>query len=136
MIRNVSIITDTDSTIISFDAWYRYVLQDVYDKPMKIKELVTNPFIHIDVDEFGDWDRPNPFEHIAPEYDYDFYRDEVIEKEKFINPFKVCPQEGLRYSIINIISHILGRLFVDYMIRYTMNSHSYSPDRKCLLVLN
>ena len=137
MIRNVSIITDTDSTIISLDAWYRYVLEFTYDVPMEIKRLVINPFIHIDVDEWGDPKKPyQPFEHIEPEYDYDFYTDEVIEREKFINPLIVCPQEGLKYSIINIMSHIIGKLCVDYMRRYAINSHSVDKNRPdCLLIL-
>ena len=136
MIRNVSIITDTDSTIISLDAWYRYTLAYTYNVPMEIKRIITDPFIHMDLDEWGDEKIPfKPFEHIEPRYDYDFYTDEVIELERVINPFKICPQEGLKYSIINIMSHIIGKLCVDYMMRYSMNSHSYADSRKCLLIL-
>src|SRR5574344_1892044 len=36
MERKVSIITDTDSTIVCFDPWYHYVLKKVKDIPMKI----------------------------------------------------------------------------------------------------
>lgn len=136
MTRNVSIITDTDSTIVSLDAWYRFALANVYDKPMKIKQIITKPFSEIKYDEFGDRiTHIYAFEEIEQRYDYNFYTDEVIELERTINPFEICPQEGLKYSIINIMSHILGKLCVDYMKRYTMNSHSYADDRTCLLVL-
>lgn len=136
MIRNVSIITDTDSTIISLDAWYRYALEHVHDKPMAIKKIVTKPWAKIDYDEFGDPKEPYfIFEHIEPEYDYDFFNDEVIEKARTKRPWEVCPQEGLKYSIINIMSHVVGKLCVDYMRRYSMNSHSYADNRTCLLVL-
>ncbi|MBP5595730.1 MAG: hypothetical protein J6Y02_10135 [Pseudobutyrivibrio sp.] len=136
MIRNVSIITDTDSTIISLDAWYHYALDHVYDKPMRIKSMVMKPWEKIKYDEFGDPVEPfYVYEHIQPQYDYDFFTDEVIEKAKVESPWTICPQEGLKYSIINIMSHVVGKLCVDYMRRYTMNSHSYADNRTCLLVL-
>lgn len=114
--RKVSMLYDTDSQIINLDGWYRFILDKVYDKPMKIKTELTNPMIINKFDEFGDI--PNPvkvMEIVDPIYDYNFYTDEVIEVERTINPLNILPQDGLRYSIINILSYCLGNLVNDYL---------------------
>lgn len=137
MIRKVAIIADTDSSIISLDAWYRYTLDKVYDIPMTIKKYLYKPIVKFKYDEFGDCiNLIKPIEKVEPELDYDFYTDEVIEMQKLINPIQVIPQEGLRYSIINILAYCLSKMIRDYMKRYSMNSQSYDPGRKsgCLLV--
>lgn len=135
MVRNVCIITDTDSSIISLDAWYRFILQKVIDVPMKIKTELFNPVEFIDEDEFGDRELIKPVEFIDQPTDYDFYSDEVIEMEKLINPIQMIPQESLKYSIVNLLCYCLGNIINDYMERYTMNTHSWSPDRKCLMIM-
>lgn len=137
MIRKVAIIADTDSSIISLDAWYRYNLDKVYNIPMNIKKHLYKPLIIFKKDEFGDYvNLIKPIEKIDPVYDYDFYTDEVIEQQRLINPLQIIPQEGLRYSIINILAFCLSKMILDYMKRYSMNSQSYDPDfrgGKCLL---
>ena len=142
MVRKVAIVGDTDSSIVSLDAWYRYNLEKVYNIPMYIKSNVYKPFFKIEKDEFGDYldqkdVRVVPFIKTEMRLDYDFYTDEVIEIERGIRPFVVIPQDGLRYSIINIIAYCMGKMIVDYMKRYSMNSQSYDPDfrgGKCLLI--
>lgn len=130
MIRKVAIIADTDSSIISLDAWYRYNLDKVYNIPMTIKRHLYKPLFELKYDEFGDCiNMINPIEEIDPVYDYNFYTDEVIETERLINPITICPQEGLRYSIINIIAYCLSKMILDYMKRYTVNSNSYDERR-------
>lgn len=129
MIRKITIVADTDSSIISLDGWYRYTLDKVYDIPMTIKKSLYKPLIKFQEDEFGDVvNLLTPIEHIEPELDYDFYTDEVIEQRRLINPLQVIPQEGLRYSIINIIAYCLSKMILDYMKRYSMNSNSYDAD--------
>lgn len=133
MIRKTSIITDTDSSMVSFDAWYRYVLDKVYYIDMPIKHEVVSPVEYVTGDEFGKGLKV--VEYIDPVLDYDFYRDELVETQRMINPVDIIPQDSLRYSIINIMAYIVGKLVVDYMERYSMNSNSYAENRKCLLVL-
>ena len=142
MVRKVAIVGDTDSSIVSLDAWYRYNLEKTYNIPMKIKTNVYKPFFERQKDEFGDFidnDKIKvvPFIKTEMRLDYDFYTDEIIEVEKAIRPFTIIPQDGLRYSIINILAYCMGKMIIDYMRRYSMNSQSFDPDfrgGKCLLI--
>ena len=112
MYRCVSMLTDTDSCFISFDGWYRYILNKTFSIPMKIKE--------IEIDE-KTGDVGDAFD-VA--YDYDFYTDEIIESQNIIRPDVVTPQVGFRCSIINILASIMGKLAIDYMGKYSDNSNS------------
>ena len=130
MFKSVSILTDTDSSIISFDAWYRYTLAKVYDKPLKIKneyvdedKLIKESKVEVvDIEEDHDTDT------------YDFFTDEFRDMKKSINDKKIVPQDNLRYSIINIMAYCLSEICKDYMQVYSGNYFSHSDD-KCLLVM-
>lgn len=135
MQRDIVAVSDTDSTIISFDAWYRYVLQKVYNIDMPIKHEKFNMIELIKSDEFGDKDKRVMCEIIEPEYDYNFYTDEVIEIKKLIEPCKIIPQESLKYSIINIIAYICSDLIVDYLAEYTKLTGSYVEGVKCRMIM-
>lgn len=112
MYRYVSMLTDTDSCFISFDGWYRYILDKTFNIPMAIKE--------IEIDEkSGNVDKAWDIS-----YDYDFYKDEIIESQEIIRPDVISPQVGFRCSIINILASIMGRLAIDYMGKYSDNSNS------------
>ena len=121
MIMNVCAISDTDSAIVCLDGWYRYILDKVKDMSFTISDR------EFDIDE----DIEN---EPSTELDYDFIRDEIKKKKKKIKLMTIVPQEGLRYSIINIMAHICGVLVNEYMVEYTKNAHSFSPDRKCLII--
>lgn len=112
MYRCVSMLTDTDSCFISFDGWYHYILDKTFNIPMKIKE--------IEIDE-KTAEVQKAFEI---RYDYDFYKDEIIEMQDYIRPDVISPQVGFRCSIINILASIMGKLAIDYMSKYSDNSHS------------
>lgn len=112
MYRCVSILTDTDSCFISFDGWYRFILDKTYNIPMKVKEIELD----IDTGKVSEAD--------TIRYDYDFFTDEVIELESTIRPNVAGPTVGYRCSIINILAHIMGRLSIDYMNKYSRNSNS------------
>lgn len=112
MYRCVSMLTDTDSCFISFDGWYRYILDKTFNMPMKIKEL--------EIDEkTGETE-----EAFEVRYDYDFFKDEVIEMQNYVRPNVITPQVGFRCSIINILASIMGKLAIDYMGKYSDNSNS------------
>lgn len=136
MIRNVCIITDTDSSIVSVDAWLRFSLDRVGHEDMKIKHQLLSVYKTLERDQFGDQTtEPHVLSHIEEETDYSFYDDELIQAKRLMNVMHVVPQEGLRYSIINIISYVLGKVVNDYMVRFTVNANSYREDKPCLLTM-
>lgn len=132
MMRNVSIIIDTDSTIVSFDAWYRYILNKTYDMPMNIKNTEYS------IDSFiNGSDKMMKVGTKKDNMDINDYSEEKVQKDRLICPVKMIPQDNLRYSIINIIANICGRLILDYMYKYACNSNTLGvpgSDRECLLI--
>lgn len=135
MQRDIVAISDTDSTIISFDAWYRYVLEKVYSLDMPIKHEKFKMYDLIKADEFGDRPLREMVEIVEPKFDYNFYTDEVIEMAKVIEPCVVVPQDSLRYSIINIIAYICSDLVVDYLDQYCKMTGSYAEGSKCKMIM-
>ena len=123
MIKDVCVISDTDSTIVSFDAFYRFVFDRMIGETLAISEL--------ELDLNSNELRQVP----SKELRYDFYNDEVIEMESMIKPFVLIPQNNLRYSIINIIAYIAGNLCNEYVLEFTKENHSYKEGKKCLLYL-
>jgi hypothetical protein len=136
MQRDAVCIVDTDSTIVSFDAWYRFVLDKVYNIPMKIKREKFNMVDIADPDEFGDHKKRVMCEIVEQRLDYDFYTDETIELDRYIEPAKLIPQDSLKYSIINIIAYVCSALVVDYLNEYTKLTGSYVEGTKCRMVIN
>lgn len=103
---------------------------------MKIRQEYINPVTFYDVDEFGDY--KNLIEAVTfvdQELDYDFMNDEIVELERMIDPVTITPNDGLRYSIINILSYMCGLAVNDYMVLYTKQNNSYSEDRPCALFM-
>ena len=136
MQRDIVAISDTDSTIISFDGWYRFILDKVYDIDMPIKHYKANMYNLVKQDEFGDRPKRKMYTRVKPSFDYNFYTDEVIESYKRKAPIEIIPQELLRYSIINIIAYICSNLVVDYLAKYCRYAGSERDDgTKCFMVM-
>lgn len=121
LIRDVSVIQDTDSAIISFDAFYRFILQKTVGIPMKIKQTF--------------YDLPEEkVKEISYVPDYDFYNDEITEMQRTINPIIMIPQDGLRQSIIAIIAYCCGIMLNEYVDQMCTNFNAIRPGG-CRLVL-
>lgn len=133
MVREVCVITDTDSSIISLDPWFNYVKEKIKDVDLTIKHKLVSPFEKIECDEFGDFDLKPAFVKVDDNIDYSFYDEETIEMERTSNPLVVIPQDGVRYSIINIMAYCLDRMVNDYMFRYCENSFSQKKEDVCLI---
>lgn len=128
LIRSVSIIQDTDSAIVSFDGWYQYVRQMCAGIPMDIKNEVVDALEFI---ENGNVEVSEPKQRVQ---EYSFIDDDMIEVDRLIDPMVIIPQDGLRYSIINVLAYCVGKLVNDYMEKYCTNSHS-DNERACLITL-
>ena len=135
MQRDIVVISDTDSTIISFDAWYRFILDKVYNIDMPIKHQKRDMIDVIKADAWGDKPLREMVTYVEPKFDYDFYTDEVIELERLIEPCALIPQDNLKYAIINIIAYICSDLVVDYLAEYSKLAGSYVEGTKCRMVM-
>ena len=113
LIRSTNLYMDTDSTLLSLDGWYRYVLEFTRGIPMEIKTKV------LDAVELAEGNVVESEEEYKVEYD--FVSDDFIEVKRSIDPCVIIPQDGLRFSIVNLMSNIVSRLANDYIARYSRN---------------
>lgn len=123
MIKCIAGISDTDSAIISLDAWFRFGLEVCKDHKFKILNEIDNPV-------FGE---TKPIEEDYE--DYDFINDEIVIRKRLINPNKQIGEDNVRYSLINIMSYIVGELVNDYMVEFTKANGSYDNSKKCLIYM-
>ena len=117
MIKAVTPVSDTDSTIISVDAWYRFVVNKVNGEEFRIANYCPDPLI---VDD--NWMQCVEFE--PKRLDYNFYTDEIEEVYSSSHPDILTPNKNVKYSIINILAFVLGKLVGDYMERTCFNFNS------------
>ena len=96
--------------------------------PMAIKNQ------NVDAVELADSGNIETDEPIKPPSEYSFIDDDFIEVQRSIYPMVIIPQDGLRYSIINIIAYCLTILVNDYMSKYCQNSHT-TNERPCLITM-
>jgi len=135
MPRDVVLVVDTDSCIVSLEPWYRFILEKTKGIDMLVKHELLDVVDYRKEDEFGERELPTIVDRIDYAYEYDFYNEEIIKKERLVNPIHVIPQDGLRHSIINIMSYAISKLILDYMHKYTIMHQSAADNRKCLLIM-
>lgn len=102
---------------------------------MKIKHEMFDIAEIIKADEFGDRQMKPPAQIVDVEDDYDFYEDETVEMERLISPGKLVPNDSLRYSIINIIAFLCGKMVNENMVNYTKQNNSYREGVPCSLTM-
>lgn len=128
MMRDVVLITDTDSCIVSLDEWYRYVLEKTIGIPMAVKYTRTE--LKKQADKIV-----MEYEYAEPKYDYDFYNEKLVEAERLKYPAVVIEEDGLRFSIVNIMSYVVSQLILDYMVLFSENYNTATEGRECLLIM-
>lgn len=124
MIRNIVMVSDTDSTIISLDAWYRYFAEKLKGKKIKI---MSDWKINSDTSPIT-W-ASDPITFATKTYDYDFYTDEKIEKWVYEDKDKINGYDNIRFSLISIIGYVLDHLINKYMIKFCENVNSITDTR-------
>jgi len=138
MIKSVTMVSDTDSTIISLDAWYRFVLNHINGEELRIANYCPDPILFIEKDDDGNW-TDKPWERAITfepkQYDYNFATEEIIECERWSHPEQLTDNDNVRYSIISIIGFILDNTVNDYMIKACENINSikepYHSSKEC-----
>lgn len=166
MIKKISVVSDTDSSFVSLDAWYHYNLEYLkdYDCPILHQQIDVFKALEkeqkskdywwqdtetpewynainksmalefLETDEFGDVKDKSKYE--ALEFldnvkDFDFYKEDIIEKKRLIDPLKIIPQDNMKFALINIMCYILSTVINLYMIDFTKESGSYRGDAAC-----
>lgn len=127
MIKSVTMVSDTDSTIISLDAWYRFVAEKMNGEELRIANYCPNPVLFIKQDEDGNWEDKSWMDCVEFEpkkLDYNFMTDEIVEMEHTNKPDQLTPNDNVRYSILNILAYVLDRIVNDYMEQFCLNNHS------------
>ena len=127
MIKSVTMVSDTDSTIISLDAWYRFIVEQVNGEELSIANYCPNPITFMKLDENGfptdkEWMETITFE--PKPLDYNFETDEIVEREHINHPDQLTPNDNVRFSIINILAFCLDRIVNDYMEKFCFNNYS------------
>lgn len=134
MIKSITMVSDTDSTIISIDAWYRFVVNKINGEELRIANYCPDPIMFSEKDEDGNWitkDWMNRVTFEPKKLDYNFETDEIVEMERTNNPDILTPNDNVRYSIISIMGYILDNTVNDYMVKFCENTHSLKePFRK------
>lgn len=139
MIKSTIMISDTDSCIVSLDAWYRFVLDLIKDEEIGITKYDPIDILtFVEKDEFGeieDMESLSPLVFKERKEFYDFENDEIIEEEHLFEPFVIQPQDYLRYSIINIMGYVIDVLVNDHLLQFTKCNHSYAEGKDCKIIL-
>ena len=140
MMKSTIMVSDTDSCIVSFDAWYRFVLDMVKDEDLYIMKYdPISVFEFLEKDEFGDIvdkDRKKLAGFVfESDEKYDFETDEVRFAKHAINPFEMRPSDYIRWSIVNILSYAMGSLINKYMVQFTKNNYSWAPEKPCKIYM-
>lgn len=119
--RQIDLVTDTDSCIICLNPWYEYVADLTKDLDIDLK--------HYELDLIGLLNKDNPNdasdlkEESKTEYIYDFRNKEILERKRLIDPFKIIPEDAMRYSIINILAYVISKLLRDYFDRISIKNN-------------
>ena len=119
--RQIDLVTDTDSCIICLNPWYEYVANLTKDLDIDLK--------HYELDIIGLLNKENPNdasdlkEESKTEYIYDFRNKEILERKRLVDPFKIIPEDAMRYSIINILAYVISKLLRDYFDRISIKNN-------------
>ena len=128
MTRDSVLITDTDSCIVSLDEWYKFVLAKTVGIHMRIK------YTQAELKEAAE-KAEIQWRKTEPQFEYDFYNDKLVEAKRKKYPMLIIEEDNLRYSIVNILAHVVSKLILDYMVLFSENYNTKTEGRECLLIM-
>lgn len=150
MIRDISILTDTDSTFVSLEGWYRYINKMVGDMDMPLRHIQTDVETgeteEAEEEAFPEniFDPTHAKDFFPDNVGFDYDRDEIIERHTTIRPDKICADRGVKITITNIMSNIIYRIQKEYMKMYCaqfntvdgdFNKTNKKLDSDCIIIL-
>ena len=160
MMKSVVMVLDTDSNIVSLDAWYRFVSEKVSGEEFNIAgyEIPYTFFAQPKDMQDEEWDKMNsrwkdesvsksdimcPIRFLeGSNYDYNFETDEIVEMDHFNHPEVITANDNMRFSIMNILAYVLDIVVNEYMAEVCRNNNSVFKDpndptkeyRKCRII--
>ena len=135
MMREVTMVTDTDSCMVTFDPWFNYCRQITSNVDMEIKHQRIEVLKKLNKNENGEYDLVTVVEHLEKVKDFDFATSSIIERDAMISPVYVLQQDGLRHSIINTLAYCVYKLILAYMVDYSKHYNSYQDGKDCMLIM-
>lgn len=114
MKRDISLITDTDSTIISTNEWFLFIASKVLDgRTIPLQEKIKCEH------------------HLVKEEEFDFIKNEsvIVEKDK---PEYIGENE-FRISIINILAYVISKILRTHFDLVAENYHTKTDLKMCLI---
>ena len=120
MLKSITMVSDTDSTIISVDGWYRFIVEQISGMKLKIANDFEDPSV-ADIDVLQEELEEKNESKEEVDYEYDFRTDEVYETHRLSHPEISTGDNNVRYSIISILSYVLDHTVNDYMIKMCEN---------------
>lgn len=130
MTRSVNIITDTDSCIACFDEWYKLLREIVSGYKMKPSAS------YIPYDELIKG-KLNGFDQFIYPYGYNYSNATLEVRPEYETFWNYKNRDGIRFTLLNIGSFILGNIINDYVDRFVCNSNAYltGEEKRCVMVL-
>lgn len=114
MKRDISLITDTDSTIISTNEWYLFIASKVLEnRSIPLKDKIK--CVH----------------HTVKEEEYDFVKNQSIIVEK--DEPEYIDENEFRISIINILAYIISKILRTHFDLVAENFHTKTDLKMCLI---
>lgn len=133
--RKVVLQIDTDSNFMSAEPWYQYWKEKIRNIDLDIKKVMVQPYDIIEYDDFGDPILKTPFEILDPDLDFDLDNDVIVELKRDANVDKVIPEDGVRFSVINILAFMVSNMVNATMEEYTKHTNSYAPGKPCKFIM-
>ncbi len=124
MMKSVIGVSDTDSAIVCLDSWYRHIASKISGQYFTIANYAQNPIYE---EKKG---KCQPIKELPKKYNFDFNRNEIVDRKFSITPIKIHPDANVKYSIINILAYIMDRAVNDYMCKVCENCHSLKIKQK------
>lgn len=131
LIREEVVVVDTDSCMINLDPWYHFVEERIRDINIPLKNYQTDGPSLLNKKDIND---ASDIQEETYQF-YDFYTDKIVEERRSINPTKIISEDGLRYSIINVLAFVISKCLRSYFDKIAYLHNTINPGHTTSLLI-